>query len=179
MRYRAVIAALSATALSLILATTVLAGGWANAVMDAPQDEPSAPGRPITIGFTLLQHGITPVDWGTAHIVLTNDATGQSVTFDAQPQGAVGHWVAEISVPAAGTWTYALRHDLQIEMTVFDPLIVGPAAGQPVSPASTASVGAQPALMLAAGFLLLLALAGVTAGIITFRRGRLDRARVG
>ena len=176
MRQRATTAALSAIALTLILATSALAGGWANAIMDTPPDDPVSPGQPITIGFTLLQHGVTPVDWGMPQVVLTNEATGGSVTFDSRPQGAVGHWVAEISVPAAGTWSYQVRHDLEIEMTGFDPITVGPAAAPAAGAA--ASLGVQPALLLAAGFLSLLALAGATAGIVAFRHGRLGRARV-
>jgi hypothetical protein len=178
MRKRAATTALSAIALTLIMATSALAGGWANAIMDTPADDPSSPGQPITIGFTLLQHGVTPVDWGTAQVVLTNDATGRSVTFDARPRGAVGHWVAEISVPADGTWSYEVRHDLEIEMTGFDPITVGPAAAQAAGAAASTGVRWQPALLLAAGFLSLLALAGVAAGIVTFRHSRLDRARV-
>jgi hypothetical protein len=178
MRHRAATAALSAIALTLIMATSALAGGWANAIMDTPPDDPGGPGQPITIGFTLLQHGVTPVDWGKAQVVLTNEATGRSVTFDAQPQGAVGHWVAEISLPADGTWSYEVRHDLEIEMMGFDPITVGPAAAQAAGLPASTSVGVQPALLLAAGFLSLLALAGVMAGIVAFRHGRLDRARV-
>jgi hypothetical protein len=178
MRHRAIAAVLSAIALTLMMATSALAGGWAEAVMDTPPDDPGGPGQPITIGFTLLQHGVTPVDWGTTQVVLTNDATGKSVTFNARPQGAVGHWVAEISVPAEGTWAYEVRHDLEIEMTGFDPITVGPAAAQAGGAAASTGIGVQPALLLAAGLLSILALAGVTVGIVAFRHGRLDRAKV-
>ena len=179
MQHRAAtIAAVSAMALTLILATSALAGGWAQAIMDSPPDDPGGANQPVTIGFTLLQHGVTPVDWGTAKVVLTNEATGQSVTTDARPQGAVGHWVAEISVPAAGTWSYTIRHDLEIEMTGFTPLVVGPTAAQPASTAAaTSATGIQHALLLAGGFLSLLAVVGVTMGIIAARRGRLDRVQ--
>lgn len=177
MRYRAATAALSATALTLILATGALAGGWANAIMDSPPDDPGGPNQPITIGFTLLQHGVTPVDWGTAQVVLTNEATGQSVTVDAAPQGKVGHWVAEISVPAEGTWSYEIRHDLEISMVGFDPIVIGEAAAAPAAaPASTAAT-VQPALLLAGAFMGLLALAGMTAGVIALRHSKMDRAR--
>lgn len=178
MRHRVLTAALSAMALSLVLATSALAGGWAQAIMDSPPDDPGGPNQPVTIGFTLLQHGVTPVDWGTATVVLTNDATGRSVTADARPQGAVGHWVAEISVPAEGTWSYEVRHDLEIEMTGFDPIVVGPTVAQPASTTAAAtSTSIQPALLLAAGFLSLLALAGMAIGFIAVRRGRLDRVQ--
>jgi hypothetical protein len=178
MRHPAATAALSATALTLILATSALAGGWANAIMDTPPDDPGGPNQPITIGFTLLQHGVTPVDWGTAKVVLTNQVTGQSVTVDAAPQGKVGHWVAEISVPADGTWTYAIRHDLQIVMTGFEPIVIGEAAAAPAATAAaTTGIAVQPAVLLAGAFLGLLALAGATAGVIALRHGRMDRAR--
>lgn len=178
MRYRAATAALSATALTLILATSALAGGWANAIMDSPPDDPGGPNQPITIGFTLLQHGVTPVDWGTAQVVLTNEATDQSVTVDAAPQGKAGHWVAEVSVPAEGTWSYEVRHDLEIVMTGFEPTVVGEAAAAPAAAAAaTTGVAIQPALLLAGAFLGLLTLAGMTAGVIALRHSKMDRAR--
>ena len=71
MHHRAATAAVSALALTLILATSALAGGWAQAIMDSPPDDPGGANQPVTIGFTLLQHGVTPVDWGTAKVVLT------------------------------------------------------------------------------------------------------------
>jgi hypothetical protein len=178
MRYRAATAVLSVTALTLILATSALAGGWANAIMDAPPDDPGGPNQPITIGFTLLQHGVTPVDWGTAQVVLTNEATGQSVTVDASPKGKTGHWVAQVSVPAEGTWTYEVRHDLEIVMVGFEPIVVGEAAAaRGAAAAATTGVAIQPALLLAGAFLGLLALAGMIAGVIALRHSKMDRAR--
>ncbi|MEP6470151.1 MAG: hypothetical protein ABJC24_10305 [Chloroflexota bacterium] len=178
MRHRAAVASTAAVILSLAFAATTLAGGWANAIMDSPPDDPGGPNQPITIGFTLLQHGVAPVDWGTAQVVLTNEATGQSVTVDAAPQGKVGHWVAEISVPAEGTWSYEVRHDLEISMVGFNPIVIGEAAAAPAAAAAASTAASvQPALLLAGAFLGLLALAGMTAGIIALRHGRMDRAR--
>jgi hypothetical protein len=173
MRHRAAAASLSAAALTLLVASTVLAGGWANAIADPPPDDPGGPNQPITIGFTLLQHGVTPVDWGTTEVILTNEATGQAATFSAQPQGARGHWVAEVSAPATGTWSYEIRHDLEIVMTGFEPIVVGHAAA---GPAGSATAPLQPALLMVAGFLALLVMAAGTVGILTYRRARLDRA---
>ena len=174
MRSRAA-TAISALALTLFLASTAFAGGWANAVMDAPPDDPGGPNQPITIGFTLLQHGVTPVDWGPTQIVLTNAETGESATFDARPQGAVGHWVAEVSIPADGTWSYEVRHELEIAMTGFAPITVGDLATATTGSAAT-SVVVQPALLMVGGFLALLVLAAAAAGVIAFRSTRLRRA---
>ena len=65
MRRRLALAASTASLLTLILAATAFAGGWANAVMDTPPDDPAGTNQPVTLGFTLLQHGETPVDWGS------------------------------------------------------------------------------------------------------------------
>ena len=174
MRSRAA-ALFSATALTLLIASTALAGGWANAVMDASPDEPGGTNQPVTIGFTLLQHGETPVDWGNTQVVLTNEATGESVSFVARPQGATGHWVAEISVPADGTWTYSVRHDLEIAMTGFDPIALGNAS----TATGTAATGLafQPALLMVGAFLALLMTAALAVGLIAYRHAKLDRAR--
>jgi hypothetical protein len=148
--------------------------------MDASPNEPGGPNQPVTIGFTLLQHGVTRVDWGNTQVVLTNEATGESVAFAAQPQGATGHWVAEISIPAEGTWTYEVRHDLEIAMTGFDPISLGDTAAVTGTAAtSTAATGLalQPALLMVGAFLALLAMAALAIGLIAYRRARLDRAR--
>ena len=173
------IAACSALALTLLLATTALAGGWANAVMDTAPDEPGGPNQPVTMGFTLLQHGVTPVDWGTTQVVLTNQATGESVSFDARLQGATGHWVAEISVPADGTWSYEVRHDLEIAMTGFDPIALGDAAavsGTAATGTAATGIALQPALLMIGAFLALLAMAVLGAGLIALRHAKPDCA---
>ncbi len=180
MRRRGAAAIVSACALTLLLATGVLAGGWANAVMDEPPSQPGGPNEPVTIGFTLLQHGVTPVDWGDTQVVLRNDATSQAVYFDARPKGAKGHWIAEISVPAEGTWTYEVHHPLEIAMSGFKPITVGDVAT--TSTTSTAAAGAatslalQPALLVIGAFLALLAMASVTVAVVAYRRTRLERA---
>ena len=61
MRRQLARAASSASILSLVLAATAFAGGWANAVMDTPPDGPAGTNEPVTLGFTLMQHGVTPV----------------------------------------------------------------------------------------------------------------------
>jgi hypothetical protein len=173
MRHRAAAASLSAAALTLLLATTAFAGGWANAIADTPPDDPGGPNQPITIGFTLLQHGVTPVDWGTTLVVFTNEASGRSVTVSAEPQGAKGHWAAEVTLPANGTWSTQIRHDLEIVMTGFEPIIIGPAA---TTSAGSTTAAVQPALLMVAGFLALLTLAAGSVGIVAYRRAKPDRA---
>ena len=126
MRRRLALAASSASILSLILAATAFAGGWANAVMDTPPNDPAGPNEPGTLGFTLLQHGETPVDWGSAQIVLTNDETGQQIVGNATPSGPIGHWTADVTLPAEGSWSYQVAHqDLEITIMGAQPINVG------------------------------------------------------
>jgi len=81
------------------------AGGWVVVSLDA------APvfraGEPVDVGFTVLRHGVTPETSDDLAIVLT-DSTGAEHRFAAEPQGAVGHHVAAIDVPAAGGYTWRI-----------------------------------------------------------------------
>jgi len=171
---RLALSASSASILTLILAATAFAGGWANAVMDTPPADPAGTNEPVTLGFTLMQHGVTPVDWGTAQIVLTNDETGQEIVANATPQGAIGHWTAEVKLPADGTWSYQVRHDLEITLMGAQPISVGGA--QAATTGSTA-IGLSPALLAAGAFLALLGMALLAGGLLVLRRSRPDEVR--
>lgn len=175
MRRRIPTAALAALAATLILAGTVVAGGWANAIMDEPPPDPPSAGEPITIGFTLLQHDVTPVNEPAPTITVRNAATDEEISVTATQEGASGHWVAEITFPSEGTWRYEVTHDLIVGMNGFNPVTVGSAA--PAAPGSTAaSVAAtQPLTYLALGLLLALAIAATL--VLSRRLGRYRTAR--
>jgi hypothetical protein len=166
-RRRIPIAALAALAAMLIVAGTAVAGGWANAIMDEPPPDPPSAGEPITIGFTLLQHDVTPVNDPAPTVTVRNAATDEEISVTATQEGASGHWVAVITFPTEGTWRYEVTHDLIVGMNGFNPVTVGSAA--PAAPASTASSAAatQPLTYLALGLLLALSIAG---GFILSRR---------
>ena len=172
MRRRLALAATSASILSLILAATAFAGGWANAVMDTPPEGPAGSGEPVTLGFTLMQHGVTPVDWGNAQIVLTNAETGQEIVATAAPSGATGHWTAEVTLPADGSWSYQVRHDLEITLMGAQPIVVG---GTQAAAAGTSA--ASPALLAAGGFLAMLGIAVVGGVLLFVYRSRPEQAR--
>jgi hypothetical protein len=172
---RLALAASSASILTLILAATAFAGGWANAVMDTPPDDPAGPNEPVTLGFTLMQHGVTPVDWGTAQIVLTNDQTGQEIVANATPSGRIGHWTAEVTLPGAGSWSYQVRHDLEITLMGAQPISVGGA--QATTTGATPAIGISPALLAAGGFLAVLGIAVLAGVLLVVRNSRADEAR--
>jgi hypothetical protein len=109
-------AALAATLLLSLGAGIVSAGGWATIVADeaAPQ-EPRA-GEEAAYGFTVLQHGETPAGWEEPTLVLTNTVTGETFEVPAAPSGADGHFVARVTFPSAGSWSWSVRlRDLVVE----------------------------------------------------------------
>ena len=174
MRRRLALAASSASILSLILAATAFAGGWAKAVMDTPPNDPAGPNEPVTLGFTLLQHGETPVDWGSAQIVLTNDQSGQEIVATATPNGPIGHWTADVTFPAEGSWSYQVRHDLEITLMRAQPITVG---SSQAATTGAATIGISPALLAAGGFLALLAMALLVGALLVVRRSSPDEVR--
>ena len=100
-------AALAALALLLTLAIPVLAGGWADIVADGQTTtEPPVEGQPITLGFRVLQHGVTPAGWETATVHFTNGSTGKTMDVVAKNDRADGHFIATVELPEAGFWSW-------------------------------------------------------------------------
>ena len=129
---RRLASALAALSLILLLAAPVLAGGWAEIVVDAQTDTaPPVEGQPITLGFTVLQHGVTPAGWEQPTVHLTDALTGRTTDIAATGRGKDGHFVATVTLPTSGfwTWTVSLR-DLAND-PVPTSLEVWTAAGQP------------------------------------------------
>ncbi|MDO9174350.1 MAG: hypothetical protein Q7V62_06055, partial [Actinomycetota bacterium] len=67
------------------LGATAGAGGWAVTTLDAMPTP--RPGEPVDVGFTIRQHGVTPIDIadGVAIEVVAADGTVQR--FPAERQG--------------------------------------------------------------------------------------------
>jgi hypothetical protein len=97
--------------------TSASAGGWAIGSIDAIPD--AAAGQTADVGFTILQHGVTPVDLADdvgVEIVL---ADGTVEFFAATNAGGAGHYIAEVAFPSTpGEYSWNLRmgwfgsHDL-------------------------------------------------------------------
>ena len=88
--------------LLLLLAPAALAGGWAVSTID-PMATPTA-GAPIDVGFTIRQHGMTPVDLADVAIAVTGPS-GETTVFPAQRDGDIGHYVTF----AEGQSTWEIR----------------------------------------------------------------------
>ncbi len=88
-----------------VLAPAALAGGWAVSTLD-PMDPPVA-GQETEVGFTVRQHGVTPVDIEDVAVAITGPS-GAVAVFDARPDGGTGHYVATV-VFEQGQSTWEIR----------------------------------------------------------------------
>lgn len=100
----------SATLLLAVLsAASALAGGMAISILD-PLPTSIEAGQTYKIGYTIKQHGIEPVDvarfGGTTEIVAWTADMSQHLRFPGRPEGERGHYVADVTLPTAGRWSW-------------------------------------------------------------------------
>jgi hypothetical protein len=128
---------------SLAWAATVAAGAMAVVtVTDVPADPPA--GEDVALGFTVLQHGETPVSWPTITVLATESTTGDVVRAPATPEGPTGSYVATIVLPTEGRWTLTFEStDLYMEGSA--TIRVAPPLAAPVVPIAPAVTESAPA----------------------------------
>jgi hypothetical protein len=216
---RSMLACAVVVAAMLALAAPALAGGWAVVTLDTLPREVRA-AQSFQLGFVVRQHGKTPTNIDlngkplkpvlTAHKQGTASSQGgetlvyvsapasaaakgqATIRIEARQEGAVGHFVADVTFPSDGVWAW------QIEVPTFyvqdgpnggnaailAPLTVLPAAApaqapQAANPAPRVSeptfLGLSPAALRWSGAILLLAAVGVA---LYTQRGALGRRRV-
>jgi hypothetical protein len=125
--FRALAAALLVAGFAV---TSASAGGWATITADKANPPQPHAGVPFTFGFTVLQHGVTPAGWVHPTFVGTNVTTGARIEAQATRQGADGHFVATVTLPSAGNWTWQVdMPDLMVE-TAPQALVVATATGK-------------------------------------------------
>lgn len=128
MRKLLIVAGVVAT---VVLLTTqpAAAGGWAVTSLDAVP-APVAD-EPVSVGFTILQHGVSPVNIDDGVFVVVRNAAGDEVRSPARREGPDGHYVADVEFPSSGTFTWAVE---QGEFGLFElgSIDVAP-AGAPVA----------------------------------------------
>jgi hypothetical protein len=92
--------------LALALSVPVLAGGWAVVTLDELPVNVAA-GQPLTIGFTVLQHGRTPTP-GLKPTVTAALLKDEQFTVKAQEEGKPGHYTATLTFPKGGEWNWSI-----------------------------------------------------------------------
>jgi len=91
---------------TLLLVSPALAGGWAVITLDELPGEVVA-GRPLEIGFMVRQHGVTPMEGLTPNVYARQ--ADLNVIAHAKEQGETGHYVATLTFPQAGEWTWSIQ----------------------------------------------------------------------
>ena len=145
----------------LALPGWALAGGWALASFDELPSEFKA-GATYDLTYTVLQHGVNPVDVGTSEVRVTG-ANGDVTTFAATRLPERGRYQVTVTFPESGLWTW------EVTQGDFGIHPMGPISVSPGAPVTTAT--ASPL-----GWLLPLALA-ITVGLVAVQIANLTRQR--
>src|SRR5687768_2625541 len=84
---------------------------------------------PWRFGFMVLQHDVTPNSDVTPVVRALHKETGEEITATGRQEGAVGHFVAEVTFPRAGEWKWSIE-PLPYAETSFETLnvLVSPSA---------------------------------------------------
>jgi len=92
--------------LSLIIVPAVSAGGWAVVTLDELPVSAVA-GEPLTIGFMVRQHGISPTSGLSPTITFTLPKEEQ-FTVIAKEDEVTGHYSANVTLPKEGDWYWTV-----------------------------------------------------------------------
>ena len=101
------IAIISTFLLTFAIVIPVFAGGWAVITLDELPSGVVA-GEPLTIGFTVLQHGRTPMT-DLEPTVTASLAKGKPITFFAAPAEKPGTYTATLTFPEEGNWDWSIQ----------------------------------------------------------------------
>lgn len=154
---------LALLALAGVLARTgpAHAGGWVVITLDQLPEGVVA-GEPISVGMMARQHGQTPWQVGSLQIQAEHVETGRQAAFTALPEGAPGHYVAELIFPAAGDWRWSVGAGMFPETQPMPSLSVAEnssfSALEPASRAPALLLSNALPILLGAGALLAFAL---------------------
>ncbi|MGH2379588.1 MAG: hypothetical protein ACRDGT_14115, partial [Candidatus Limnocylindria bacterium] len=107
LQMRRVLATLTALALSLALGAPAIAGGWAATTLDEVPPDVRA-GDTYQIGYTIRQHGVTPVNVDKTEIRLTSPDGAKTLSYAGVREGATGHYVAKVTFPYEGAWSWSV-----------------------------------------------------------------------
>lgn len=105
---RLITALVATAALLAALASTALAGNYAEVLYTDPDDAEVVAGAEREIRFMLLQHGITAIEDGAVHLTATLPGS-DPIEVEATSHGG-GIWSAVVTFPTAGDWQLRVTH---------------------------------------------------------------------
>jgi len=130
--------------ITIVFVVPVFAGGWAVITLDKLPSGIVA-GEPLTVGFMVRQHGRTPM----ADIYPTITATlskSESFVVKAEPEGEVGHYVATLTFPKEGNWSWSIQA-FTMDQAMPELNVSAPIAGS-VPQSATARTGSVSLLLI-------------------------------
>jgi hypothetical protein len=122
-------------------AATALAGGWVVLTLESLPGQIPA-GQPTSLTFMVRRHGRTPIDNVSPVLLATHSETGRQVRVNAEPAGETGLFVANFSLPEAGTWEWSIQVPSFNHTATFAPLTVLP-GGEPARSPQTSPAAFQ------------------------------------
>lgn len=131
---------------ALALTPAALAGGFATVQLDSLPTGTKAGGT-WQAHLLVLQHGRTPLD-GLSPVIRIRAGDGVVQEFPAAPAGAPGRYDANVTFPAAGTWSWEIWDGFSQTHT-YSPVAIGTGSGDASFPTVPVGAGAF-ALALAA-----------------------------
>ena len=110
-------------ALPLTATLVVAAGGWAVISLD---DLPDAVvrGKPVTLTFTVRQHGHTLLDNLRPSIDAVPERGGDHIRADAVPAGGQGRYSSTFTLPDTGQWRLTINSGFGTNHVDLDPIAV-------------------------------------------------------
>jgi hypothetical protein len=147
---------------ALIFTVPAFAGGWAIVNLDEWPTNVTA-GEEFEIGFTVLQHGVTPVTGITPIISGTLTGGKESMSVMAEAEGEPGHYVASLNFPKSGEWSWKIE---SFGEQIMPPLTVAEASAVVQTTTETKPVSNLPvSSLLASG----IGLASVLIGLFAMK----------
>ncbi|MGH2557616.1 MAG: cupredoxin domain-containing protein [Thermomicrobiales bacterium] len=126
----------------MAFAAPAQAGGWATVFLD--EDPPASvyANEPMTLGFMVKQHDVSPINVERAWLQATDRETGQEITADATQNGATGHYLVELTFPSPGSWKWMITPE-PFQGTAFGSMeVLAPGAAFPEAPSHPAHIHA-------------------------------------
>jgi hypothetical protein len=141
-RRRLTIGGLLALILALTLTAPASAGGWTNVTLDTLPTNLQA-GQHLALGFMVRQHGVTPTSNVTPTLKARNAATGETLSAIARQEGAVGHFVVDVTFPSPGDWKWSVTPAPfpEVELGGISILAAGAAVPQHASQGNPSATG--------------------------------------
>jgi cytochrome c2 len=173
--------------LALVYGIPGLAGGWATITLDNWPAQITV-GEPITIGFTVRQHGNDDSKMNGLDPTVTarHRASGETFIVHVKPSGSDGHYSVILDFPVAGAWSWSIQA-FTMDQPMPDLIVASPAASLkaptnpvdvPAAPRTPWSLALVVGAVISAGAILLLlrrrtrwALALLAAGLVAVGAG--------